>query len=115
MKRPGVMIKAVLKRLTTKPVTTSFPAEPSPAEPGYRGMIEFNRECCIRCSMCARDCPSLACVMEEAEDGGKPMPVFYMDRCMFCGQCEESCPKDCIKMTQKYDLAHLAGTEVIVK
>lgn len=115
MKRPGVMIRDVLKRLSTKPVTHPFPAEPSPAEPGYRGMIEFDLNTCIRCGMCARDCPSFACVMEPAEDGGKPRPVFYMDRCMFCAQCEESCPKDCITLTQKYDLAHLAGTKIVVK
>lgn len=113
MKRPGVMIGAVLGRLTKKPVTVLFPFEESPAEPGYRGQMTFDNDKCISCGMCAKDCPSFACVMEEID--GKERPVFYLDRCMFCGQCEESCPKDAIEMTTKYDLAHLPGDDPIVK
>jgi len=113
MKRPGVMIKDVFRRLTMKPVTSRYPYEKSPAEPGYRGKMEFYVDKCISCGMCAKDCPSFACVMETID--GKKRPVFYLDRCLFCAQCEESCPKDAIKMTQEYELAHLAGNPPIVK
>lgn len=113
MRRPGVMIKDVFRRLTMKPVTSKYPFEKSPAEPGYRGAIVFDNEKCVSCGMCARDCPSFACVMETID--GKKRPVFYLDKCMFCSQCVESCPKDAISMSQEYELAHLKGNPPIVK
>ncbi len=113
MKRPGVMIKDVFRRLTMKPVTSKYPYEKSPAEPGYRGVMAFDVDKCISCGLCAKDCPSFACVMETID--GKKRPVFYLDKCMFCAQCEESCPKDAIKMTGEYELAHLKGNPPIVK
>jgi formate hydrogenlyase subunit 6/NADH:ubiquinone oxidoreductase subunit I len=112
MKKPGVMIPTLLGRMKKKPVTVLYPYEKLDPAPGLRGKIKFHLDKCISCGMCARDCPSAACVMKEID--GKKRPVFDMDRCTFCAQCEESCPKDAIEMTQEYELAHFKRGEAMV-
>ncbi len=113
MKKPGVMIPTLLGRLSKKPVTVLYPYEKLDPAPKLRGKMKFDAEKCIGCGLCAKDCPSGACVMKDM-GGEKERPVFNLDRCAFCAQCEETCPKDAIEMTQEYELAHFKPDEAIV-
>jgi len=117
MARAGYMIPMLLGKLKEKPVTVMYPAEKLTPFENMRGKIKFDTDKCIGCSMCARDCPSAACVMVEYKGplDRKKTPEFDLDRCTFCGQCEESCPKDAIKLTDEYELAHFNRGELIIK
>ncbi|MDO9536943.1 MAG: 4Fe-4S binding protein [Thermoplasmata archaeon] len=116
MARPGYMIPELLGRLGKKPVTVLYPYEKLPTAPGLRGKIKFHTDKCIGCGMCARDCPSGACVMVEFKgEGRKKSPEFNLDRCTFCEQCAESCPKDAIELTGEYELAHFKKNELIIR
>ena len=115
MPGPGKMASTVLRRLTKKPVTILYPFERSDPAPGLRGKIKFHHDRCIGCGLCARDCPSRACVMVPGEEGRKKRPEFHMDRCTFCAQCEETCPKDAIEMTQEYAMAHFKRPGPVIR
>ena len=80
-------------------------------------MFRLDEERCIKCTLCARDCPidiiyidwhqEVNPVLEKKE---KVLDRFDIDvqRCMFCGLCEEACPTEpkSIWLTSKtYELA----------
>ena len=117
MARAGYMIPMLLGKLKEKPVTVMYPTEKLTPVPGLRSKIKFHTDLCIGCMMCARDCPSGACVMVEytGPDKRKKTPEFDMDKCTFCEQCVESCPKDAIEMTDEYEMAHFKKGELIIK
>ncbi|MDD1776446.1 MAG: 4Fe-4S binding protein [Candidatus Methanomethylicus sp.] len=70
---------------------------------GFRGKMILNRESCIGCTLCEKDCPSGAIVIIVDAKGKRP--TFFLDRCMFCGQCQESCPKKCISYSKEFENA----------
>jgi len=70
---------------------------------GFRGKVALNRDTCIGCTLCEKDCPCGAIVIIVDEKGKRP--TFFLDRCMFCGQCQESCPKKCISFTKEFENA----------
>jgi len=113
MKTPGRMLPKIWVYMFKKPVTVLYPKEKLTPPEHLRGKMKFYIERCISCGLCARDCPSTACRMEEID--GKKRPVFDLDYCTFCAQCAESCPKDAIEMTTEFELAHYKKGEAIVK
>jgi len=113
MKVPGKMLPKIMGFIFRKPVTVLYPKERLDVPVNLRGKMRFHIEKCISCGLCAKDCPSKACVMQELE--GKKRPVFDLDFCTFCAQCAESCPKDAIEITNEFELAHYKKGEAIVK
>jgi hydrogenase-4 component H len=109
MKKPklrelGEAIKALIKG----PYTTKFPFAPSPADPSYRGKVEFDDKECVGCGACAEVCPARAIEMVDDVNSGKRRMVHHYDICIFCGQCNANClTKKGINLTQEYDLAFL--------
>ncbi len=104
MGKIAAMKAEILGRLAKKPETELYPFEKTEMPEGWRGAIEFDYECCIMCSICARVCPAEAIEMKPVSEK-KNAPLFYQDRCIYCGQCAESCPKDCITLTKEYETA----------
>eukprot|EP00727_Mastigamoeba_balamuthi_P005953 m51a1_g1978 hypothetical protein (287) ;mRNA; r:1117377-1118237 len=56
------------------------------------GKISVDRNACIGCHLCVRQCPTGALDVEDA--GG--VPVWNQSRCMGCCRCINYCPKNCI-------------------
>ena len=83
------MTSLALKWALTKPPTTRYPFEPRRALPGSRGRLEFIRENCVFCTVCAKKCPTQALVVNRARK------LWAIDRlrCITCGYCVEVCPK----------------------
>ena len=81
------------------------------------GMFRLDEERCIKCTICARDCPIDIIYIDwhqevNAETGKKEKVLTRFDvdlqRCMFCGLCEEGCPtepKSIWLTTKTYELA----------
>lgn len=87
------LLKTVLSRLIS-PLTQTIH---TPAPSGYRGRIEYDRDKCIGCGLCARACPSTTIKIT-------PDRKIRLDltECCYCGSCEEVCPVKCIKLTNEY-------------
>eukprot|EP00727_Mastigamoeba_balamuthi_P002161 m51a1_g11942 hypothetical protein (298) ;mRNA; r:730594-731487 len=58
----------------------------------FVGKIEVDRDACVKCHLCVRQCLSGALDVEEA-DG---MPRWSEDKCTGCCRCINYCPKNCI-------------------
>lgn len=108
---------AAIKNLFTKPVTISYPKGKWKRDKRYRGLLTFNKESCIGCGMCMRDCPTAAIkVVNEGTKEDKAMRAFLnTGRCIFCGQCADSCPKSSIHLTSQGDLAKFAHDDLDVE
>lgn len=114
-KYPGVMLSEIWRHLIKKPATALYPLERPRIPENFRGKIEYYDDKCIRCGLCARDCPSGACTMKKFEEDKKPRPVFDLSICLFCGQCAEVCPKDAIFLSKKFEFSTFDKRSLIVE
>ncbi len=105
------------RHLFKKKLTVQYPEERCEPTDRFRGMFRLDEDRCIKCTLCARDCPidiiyidwhqEMNPVSQKKE---KVLDRFDIDiqRCMFCGLCEEACPTEpkSIWLTSKsYELA----------
>ncbi len=110
MKKPGTMIREVLRHVAVKPATEQYPFVKTPMPPHFRGKIEVNTAKCIGCRMCEHDCPTGAIVITKLGNN-RNQATLYHDKCIYCAQCVDSCPVDAISYTSNYELAeHLRAT-----
>src|SRR5205823_12683883 len=80
--------------------TKQYPEEAREPSDRFRGMFRLDEERCIKCTLCAIECPINIIFIdwhnEKNEDNKneKVLDRFDVDlkRCMFCGLCEEACP-----------------------
>lgn len=106
MRKVGSMLPYLMKMLTRKSATVSYPSTKLELPDNYRGKLKFDQSKCIGCKICVRECPSAAIEIEKV--GEKQYKAsLYLDRCIFCGQCVDSCPKFALECTKEFELAHL--------
>ena len=106
MKRPGRMMRQVLKSAMQKPATLNYPAEKLAVAEHLRGKLKFHAENCIGCRLCMKDCPTNAITIRKA--GEKQFEAdIDLGRCIYCAQCVDSCPKDALTSTTDFELAQL--------
>jgi len=105
------------KNMFKKKVTVQYPEERWEPAHRFRGMFRLDEDRCIKCTICARDCPIDIIYIDwhqevnpETQKKEKLLDRFDIDvqRCMFCGLCEEGCPtepKSIWLTTKTYELA----------
>ena len=105
------------KRLNGRPAdTVEYPEQAREPSDRFRGMFRLDEERCIKCTLCAIECPINIIYIdwhtEKTPEGKaeKKLDRFDLDvkRCMFCGLCEEACPTEpkSIWLTSKtYEMA----------
>lgn len=106
MKRPGMMLREVLKSAVNRPVTVRYPFVKANIPKRFRGKLAFNPASCIGCKICERDCPSNAINIRKVGDKKFECDVD-LARCIYCGQCVDSCPKKSLGTTENFELAQL--------
>jgi ech hydrogenase subunit F len=89
------MSNVALRWLMSKPVTSRYPFEPRRAIAGSRGRLEFARETCVFCTVCAKKCPTGALRVNRA---GKRWTIDRL-LCICCGYCVDACPKKSLALT----------------
>ncbi len=106
------------KRLKGRPAdTVEYPEKAKEPSDRFRGMFRLDEERCIKCTLCALECPINIIYIDwhsetnpETQKKEKVLDRFDVDlkRCMFCGLCEEACPtnpKSIWLRTKTYELS----------
>jgi len=83
-----MVLGEVLKNLFRKPFTRDYPRVKPELPDKFRGPVEWNKDTCIFCGICARNCPAFAIKMDRDK---KTLTVDHY-KCITCGLCEENCP-----------------------
>ena len=106
----ATMFQDVFPSLFRAPVTERYPFERREAPQRLRSLLQWDRESCTGCGMCATDCPSQAIEMVIYDKKAKNI-VFglHVDRCTFCGQCTFSCKQG--SLTLEHDNWELASLD----
>jgi NADH-quinone oxidoreductase subunit I len=114
-------VKAIItgtKYLFSGPrMTIMYPEDIEELPEGYRGMIEYDWNSCIKCSLCAMICPADAIKMyvskEESEKEKKIVkrPGINYARCIFCGFCVDICPTNSLTFSKVHDMAYYTYEE----
>jgi ferredoxin len=107
MKRPGTMIREVLRSAARKPVTVRYPFVKVHMPPKFRGKLAFNPATCIGCKICERDCPSGAINIRKIAEKKFECDID-LARCIYCAQCVDSCPRKSLSTTEDFELAQLS-------
>jgi NADH-quinone oxidoreductase subunit I len=85
-------MKEAIKNLFSKPATLDYPNTPDPYCENYRGLVCHNKDLCIFCRKCEKDCPADAIVFATTLEGQQSFH-YNPYLCIFCGECVRRCPK----------------------
>jgi formate hydrogenlyase subunit 6/NADH:ubiquinone oxidoreductase subunit I len=107
MRRPGTMLREVLRSAVHKPVTVRYPFVKVQMPPKFRGKLAFNPSTCIGCKICERDCPSAAITIRKIADKKFECDID-LAKCIYCAQCVDSCPRKSLATTEDFELAQLS-------
>lgn len=109
-------LKLTLKHAGRPADTVEYPEKAKEPSERFRGMFKLDEERCIKCTLCAIECPINIIFIDwhnEKNEEGKSVKVLDrfdvdMKRCMFCGLCEDACPtnpKSIWLKTKTYELS----------
>jgi NADH-quinone oxidoreductase subunit I len=109
-------LKVTGRHLGRKADTVQYPEQAKEPSDRFRGMFRLDEERCIKCTLCAIECPINIIYIDwhnEKDEAAKSVKVldrFDVDlkRCMFCQLCEEACPtvpKSIWLTTKTYEMA----------
>jgi ech hydrogenase subunit F len=99
------MSRLALQWLFRKPLTRRYPFEPRRVIAHSRGQLEFTKDTCVYCTVCAKKCPTNALSVHRAR---KRWAIDRL-RCIHCGACVEACPKHSLALTTSH------GTPILTK
>jgi formate hydrogenlyase subunit 6/NADH:ubiquinone oxidoreductase subunit I len=106
----GSMLSDVLPSLFAPPMTELYPFERRQPPARLRALLQWERESCTGCGLCAMDCPAQALEFVTLDRKAKRFVLtFHADRCTFCAQCTHSCRQDSLRLSNEgWELAALS-------
>lgn len=92
------MSSLALRWALKKPPTSRYPFEPRRLIAGSRGQLEFTKDTCVFCTICAKKCPTGALTVDRSQKH------WAIDRllCITCGYCVEVCPKKSLELSAEH-------------
>lgn len=106
-----------IKYFFKKKVTLCYPEEKEEIPLSYKGVHKYNKNKCIACRMCEKNCPVKA-ISIDAEGKGKEANVtsFKIDygKCLYCALCEENCMMKAIYLSTDYDLSTQNKSDTVI-
>jgi formate hydrogenlyase subunit 6/NADH:ubiquinone oxidoreductase subunit I len=106
------IFKTAAAYILIEPATTRYPFEKTTLLENLRGQPIFNRNLCIGCGICSKNCPSKA--MRMVTVNKKKYPLFNLGKCIFCNECVENCPKNAITNSSIFELATTDKSTLII-
>ena len=82
-----VLVEVILN-FFRKRFTSNYPKKEPKLPKDFRGPVEWNKDTCIFCGQCARNCPAFAIKIDPKN---KKLTVDHK-KCINCGLCQEVCP-----------------------
>jgi formate hydrogenlyase subunit 6/NADH:ubiquinone oxidoreductase subunit I len=97
------LLGEAIKRVFSRPSTKKYPKEKPKIPEGFRGRIEWNKDSCIFCMMCAINCPTNAITIDKE----KKIWSIDIGKCIFCGRCHDVCPTKpkSVRNSERYELS----------
>jgi len=89
-------LAAAARRLLEPPMTFPYPDYEEAMPPRFRGVVLYDYDKCIGCSLCAQVCPARAIKMYRVPGDKRLRPGYNPGRCIFCGLCTDICPTDAL-------------------
>ncbi|BES81884.1 4Fe-4S binding protein [Pyrodictium abyssi] len=96
-------ILAAARQMLRPPITLRYPDVEEARPEHYRGIILFDYDKCIGCTLCAQICPSRAIKMYRVPGDKRMRPGYDIGRCIFCGLCTDICPTDALETSIVHD------------
>jgi len=96
-------ILAAARQMLKPSITLRYPDVEEAKPEHYRGIILFDYDKCIGCSLCAQICPSRAIKMHHVPGDKRMRPGYNLGRCIFCGLCTDICPTDALETSIIHD------------
>lgn len=121
-KKIGSAIPEMIRSMTRKPDTETYPFTKITLPETYRGKLDIDPEKCTGCSICAYVCPAFVITMVDLgkrKVGEKELPVkrpkFDLYTCIFCGECVDNCPFGALELTKNFEMATPHKETLIMK
>ena len=98
-----MVLAEVMLNFFRKRFTRNYPKVKPKLPKNFRGPVTWNKDTCIFCGTCARNCPAFAIKVEKEK---KNLEVDQF-RCITCQICEEVCPTKpkSIRLTEKLHIS----------
>ncbi len=107
-------LKEAIVCLKAGRVTLSYPAQPKPVPPRFRGRPIWNAAKCIGCAGCANNCPAREILLFDVCQEVRVLK-YLGRRCTYCGRCAEVCPEKAITMSQEFENATTSINDISQK
>jgi len=83
-----MVLVEVISNFFRRRFTVRYPKEKTRLPKDFRGPVAWNRNTCIFCGLCAKNCPAFAITMSKEKRELSVDPY----KCITCQVCEENCP-----------------------
>ena len=108
-----MVLVEVMLNFFRKRFTRNYPKVQPELPENFRGPVKWNKDTCIFCGACARNCPAFAIKIDK----DKRQLTVDPYKCINCGRCQEVCPTrpKSIYLTEGLHISRARGEKLEAK
>jgi len=116
-KSVGKILGAAVRNIFRRPATIPYLGGELKLDPRNRGLLRYDKESCVDCGLCMKDCPTGAIRIENrgTREQRDMHAYLNMGKCIFCGQCADSCAKKSITLSSESNLAEFTQDALTIE